>query len=513
MNRHYDVVVLGRSIGALTAAALLARRDLTVLVLGQGQRPPDYVLDRRSLRRRAFTLLAGTSPAWRRTLHELAQTPRFRRHAVTLDPMFTVLAPGRRVEVPPDPERFAFEVEREFSEVRQVVDELYATVASQNLAIDGALERDVVLPPGTWWEKFEVSRATAALGFAREDERDLLAKFPAGHPYRDFVTLPAAFSTDLAAPLGDLPTLALSRLHASWTRGVLAQEEGDLAEFLVERIEAHGGAAALDRRATAIAVKGGRVVGVLEDGEEALTGTSHVVCDLQGEVVADLAGGAGITPRARRSWPRVTATQGRFVVSLRVRRAGLPDPLSRESFWLPERGALPDPRRPALHVQRLDAPDADFADESLLVAEMLLPTRGPLTLLEAREAVLGTIREHLPFLDRHLVTIDSPHDGLPAYDYSSGARREIDRIHLSGGSGPEPMRWLWDVEPRGWLGVAGEPVRGPIPGTYLLGSTVLPGLGQEGQLLAALGVVRVITERDGTRQRMRRQLWSKIETG
>ena len=46
---------------------------------------------------------------------------------------------------------------------------------------------------------------------------------------------------------------------------------------------------------------------------------------------------------------------------------------------------------------------------------------------EAREAVRSTLRAALPFLDEHLQIVDSPHDGLPLYDYRSGARREIDR--------------------------------------------------------------------------------------
>ena len=50
-TKHFDVIVLGRSIGALTAAALLARRDFTVLVLGQGERAPAYRLDKRTLLR------------------------------------------------------------------------------------------------------------------------------------------------------------------------------------------------------------------------------------------------------------------------------------------------------------------------------------------------------------------------------------------------------------------------------------------------------------------------------
>ena len=74
------------------------------------------------------------------------------------------------------------------------------------------------------------------------------------------------------------------------------------------------------------------------------------------------------------------------------------------------------------------------------------------------------------------------------------------------------MPRLWTVEPPGYLDLAGEPVRGPIPGTYLVGRTVLPALGQEGELLAAWSAARIIARGEPTRQKMRRQMWSKIET-
>jgi hypothetical protein len=162
---------------------------------------------------------------------------------------------------------------------------------------------------------------------------------------------------------------------------------------------------------------------------------------------------------------------------------------------------------------KLPDPSPHARDEMLLVAEALLPSRGALTLLEAREAVLATLRDALPFLDSHLVCVDSTHDGLPLYDFSTGARREIDRLHLrSAAPGPEPMERLWNVDPSGYLDLAGEPVRGPIPGTYLAGKTVLPALGQEGELIAALSAARIITQKDRARQRMRQKMWSKIDT-
>lgn len=515
-SRHYDVVVLGRSIGALAAAALLARRDFRVLVIGQGQRPASYRFEGRTLRRRAFTFLSAACPSFRRLLHELAQTQTFRRRMRQLDPMFTVLGDGFRLEVPPSLELFTREVDREFPEVRQVVEEMYGAFATTNAAADAAFDRDVVWPPATLWERFETGRAAAELALIDGDSESVLGKFPAGHPYRDVTMLPAHFASDLAPTSGSLGAFALSRLHGSWTRGVqaLSGGEDELETFLVERIIAHGGECRINQRATSVVVRGRAVSGIVEDGQESPTNADAIITDLPGETLAELSRGEGITKSAERDWPRVTALSGRFVVSLIVKSEGLPDPLGEESFLLPRRGGRPDPRRPAVRMQKVDGADPSHPDETLLVTEALVPKRGSLTLLEARESILATLYGHLPFLERHVVLVDSPHDGLPLYDHSSGTRREIDRIHLGEGSpGPESMQWLWSVEPPGYLGLAGEPVRGPIAGTYLVGSTVLPGLGQEGQLIAAASAARLITRKDRSREKLRREMWTKIETG
>jgi hypothetical protein len=205
------------------------------------------------------------------------------------------------------------------------------------------------------------------------------------------------------------------------------------------------------------------------------------------------------------------------VVSLIVHKALLPESLPNESFVLAP-STRPDPRRPTVHLQvRTKETWGDGRGprdgEVVLVAECLLPARSSLTVLEARHAVLETLRSAFPFLDEHLLLVDSVHDGLPLVDFSTGSRREIERLHISEASpGREPMERLWSVDPPGFLGLSGEPVRGPIPNTFLVGPTVLPALGQEGELLAAWSVARLVTRRDKARQRLRQKLWSKIET-
>jgi phytoene dehydrogenase-like protein len=523
--KHFDVIVLGRSIGALTAAALLARRDFTVLVLGQGERASTYRLDRRVLQRRAFTMLANHAPTWRKVVVELAQSQTWKRRVTPASPMMQVLTPRRRIDVPPDMALLGREIDREYPELRRLVDDLYAELARVNGAADEAFEHDAVWPPGTFWERRETNRYAALLPHVRaEPDADLLAEFPRGHAFRQIITASALFAADLSALP---PPFAVARLHGAWTRGVytLARGEEELEEFLVDRITAHGGRCLFDDRAASLHMRRGSAAGVVVDGDELPTGSSFVIADTDGENIAVLSGGEGIHKRAQREWPRITSSTGRFVVSLLVRPEGLPEPLGAESFVLPgdrppqpprPRAAgparsTPPAQRPTIHLQRVGR---SGEGEELLVAEVLLPDRGPLALHEARQAVLNTLVAELPFLERHLVVVDSVHDGLPVWVYENGRRRALERVVLKGASStPEPMIRQLDVDPPGYLGLAGEPIRGPIERTLLVGRSVLPGLGQEGQLLAAWGAARLVTRTDRQKERMRRDMWSKVEIG
>jgi phytoene dehydrogenase-like protein len=522
MAKHYDVAILGVGIGALSAAALLARRSWRVLVLGQGWRPSRYEHEGVTLARRPFTFLAGSSPAWGRVLVELAQSQTFRRRVVALDPMFQVLAPGLRLEVPPDVALFGREIDRAFPEVRRVVDELYAELARTNAAADAAFEHDLVWPPGTFWERRETQRMAASLPrFDGGRGAPLLAEFPRDHDYRAIVDVPARFASHAV----DLPEFAVARLHGAWTRGVtrLTHGEDELTDFLVERVRAHGGEARLGERAVRVEHRRGQVSGVVVDGDEALTGVGFVVTDHTTRGLLDLTSEFDPTRRALAALPHLVPAEWRFVVSVVVRDEGLPPPLADEAFLLPawpHRGQAElreglDGALPLVHLQRRREP-CGIAGATLLVAEATFGEGSTLPLTRAREAVLATLESLLPFIELHYLVVDSPHDGRPLWDYRSGKRQEVDRAALraSGGSlDAEPMVPRWHVQPATFHGLGGEPVRTPLGGAFVVGPSTLPALGQEGELLAAWSAARIITRTDKRKERMRREMWSKVELG
>lgn len=507
-ERYYDVVVLGRSEGALVAAALLARRDFTVLLFGQGQPPTDYPVGDRILRRRASTMLAATSPVWRRVLGELGKSQHFKRIEQPVAPMMQVLMPDRRLEVPPDTALFEREVQREFPEVRRLVAELYGDFARVTAAADAAFERDALWPPGTFLERRETGRMAATLPYARaEGHADLLAEFPRDHPYRRIVTESVRYATDLAT---SPPAFAVARLHGLWTRGPVSLPGGrqQLEDLLLDRIAANGGRHLMQETVVGLEVRRGAVAGVHVDGEPSPIGAGFVITDMTGEELAGLAAGVGITKRALREWPRISPTTGRFVVSIIARRAGLPAPLGREAFLLPARPA-DETAQPAIHLQRY-ASQRD--DEDLLVAELLITEQARLAIKEVRAHVLERLVAELPFFERHVLLVDSVHDGLPPWRYEAGRRYEVDRTTMGSATGrAETMEPQLEVDPPGYLGLGGEPVRGPIDRTLLVGPSVLPALGQEGRLLAALGAARLVTRSDRRKARVRREMWTKIE--
>ena len=61
------------------------------------------------------------------------------------------------------------------------------------------------------------------------------------------------------------------------------------------------------------------------------------------------------------------------------------------------------------------------------------------------------MESYLPFIERHYVLVDSPHDGRPLWDYRTGRRLEVDRAKLRGTGGSieaEPISALGSKKKR-----------------------------------------------------------------
>jgi hypothetical protein len=130
--------------------------------------------------------------------------------------------------------------------------------------------------------------------------------------------------------------------------------------------------------------------------------------------------------------------------------------------------------------------------------------------------VLSSVEALLPFIERHYLVVDSPHDGRPLWDFRGGGKKEVGRASLRSGGGAvdaEPMVPRWRIDEPIFHRLGGEPIRTPVAGAFAVGPSALPTLGQEGELLAAWSAARLITRTDKRKERMRREMWSKVEIG
>jgi hypothetical protein len=124
------------------------------------------------------------------------------------------------------------------------------------------------------------------------------------------------------------------------------------------------------------------------------------------------------------------------------------------------------------------------------------------------------VRDHFPFVDQHVLVMDSPHDGEALFARIDGHLRAIPRSMLRPHGGSVHAE-LADAQfhryDEAYAELGGEPIRTPVDHLLTVGPSVMPALGVEGEFLAAWGAARLITRTDRKRERMRREMWSKIE--
>lgn len=509
----YDVVVVGLRLGALAAGALLARRGFRVLLIGHDDLPAAYTFDAPagpiSLYRTPFTVTAADSPALRRVFTELALSQTFRRRATALDPCMQVVLPRHRIDYVGDAAELEREIKREFPEVERPIADLYERISRWNEAVDRMVERDLVWPPDSFLERREFARAGDSAPFGkRGDEGDLFAEFPEGHPFRLVVHAQTRFA-DHMDPDHTSP-LRLARLHGACVRGTATLEGGldGLRKILMDKIRTHSGEVRERERASAVILKRGRVTGLRFAVSDEVVGCNFVLSSAPTSDVLRLLPDRGPFDALFERTGEPQARYYRYGLNVVLPTEALPTGMGSEVYY------VRDPAR------RLDDDNLlyvrSFPSEregiSVLVAEALLSRRGIEDvdgyLPDTRERVLASLAGLVPFLDANALYIDSPFDGRPLRDVRNA--RDIampDPWHRTS----ERMQSVYGYPVVRNLGVCAMSVRSPVKGVLLCGAQVVPGFGVEGEFLAAWTAAGIITRTDRQKERMRRELWSKVE--
>lgn len=500
---HYDVVVLGTNLEPLLCASLLAREGLRVLVLGQGVPQPSYTLDDVEVEPFGLPLTGTQSPIVRSTLEALALKQDVRQRMAERNGVFQLLLPEHRIDVHPKTDAWLDEVDRELPGVRRQAADITRTLAEIRAELDLVVGRGLTWPPETFLERQQFSLISSTQRYDRQGHGWTSWKqLAVRHPLR------TGFEAVLPHLSGLLPhqhaDATRARLHGHVLGGVGELDGGWtwFQEALFSRIRSWGGDVRPRDRAAAIrhSSRNAHTIQVARTEEE--IGCSHLVHGTPiGELLQLLPDRASMSSLFERvGEPRSRAY--RASVHVLLDRRGVPEAL-RPLALLCTKGANAES---ALWIRsrRVDDQRALLSATRLIEEHLIDTASSPLRFVRAD--ALEALRTIIPFLDDHVIWIDSPHDGLPP----QSLRDDTELVSSDPWTrGPHTMKAIYEYPTRRALGVCALPTRTPVRGVFLCNDQVAPGLGFEGSFLAATSVARIVSSQYRKRAWLRRGPWGR----
>jgi phytoene dehydrogenase-like protein len=494
---YFDAVVCGADLAGLATAALLGRRGLRVLVCGLDRVPATFNAGGYTLAREAGLLPAPDAEPVARVMRELNYVQIIRRRAPALQPAFQLVLPGHRLDFGP-PEVLARELAREFPAEAAPITAALGRLQDTSATLEPLLGSDLTLPPDGFWERREVARVEGQLP---PPTADLLAPLPADHPVRAGLTALAALSTGFAP--ADLNAVVQARTYDLARRGTFRLDGGltGLRALFLDRIGTSSGEVRERVTPVELVLKRGRVAGLRVRPRDETIGLDHLVWAGPLSGLLPLCPDEKASRKLRELAGSVRPACYRYTLCLLLRPAGVPEGLG------PRAIAVRDPAQPLIEDNALSITLGAEDHQRNVVpvwVDCLVPAaaasgEGYLAVLRARlRERLGRL---LPFFDRHLVVMASPHDGLPPE--LSAAEPSI--------AEPEPIPAtpmtpaLTSDLPRA-VSVSGAPHATGIKNLVLASGENLPGLGREGELVSAWGAARLIAGPQPRREAGRREI-------
>jgi phytoene dehydrogenase-like protein len=467
--RVYDAIVLGPSLGGAFAAALLARRGLRVLWAEHGGPGPSYPHQGFVFPTRAVPLPPPRAlPPLEEALTELGLTTQVSRALRPVVPALQLVLPRHRLDLPLDDARRLAECLREFGRGGAHTADVVKGLATAHAATDGFLKSPEALPAAGLLARWRVRRGVKAWPALR-DSSPLSDTEPAEHLLAQAV--PLLVYQDEAGPLAVLRTLGQLLSGPQRFPGGLP----GLQELLRRRFEELGGTllpqdALPGSGVQGLSVEGGRPVGLDVRASEATHRATFLLSALDDVELLPLVPESLKTSKSSALSPPA-ATHAVLAVHWVLPASALPQGLG-ELILGGEDGQGLSAYLVQVGPARRQDGRAEEAGLRLVTLSAVVPPDTDAPAVSAHAARLeGALERLLPFARAQLVARSVP---------------QLDAPRRAPGLLLHPL-WL-RPEKAAWEALGLTPTT-PWPPLLRAGREVCPGLGLEGELLAALGAV------------------------
>ena len=459
-GRHvYDVIVIGGQLGGILATALLARRGLQVLhVPHDGLAEPYTHGDVKLPYAPFFIPPIKAVPAFDEALQELGLATAVGR-AMQLVPL-QLLEQERWFELSHDEKRRGPELARVFGEGAEGFDELMRKAQAAADASDSFFQSRPDLPPegliGRWKFKRQLPRFPG-LGLDTPLPSDALVRklsmFVSGVETPDTLSRARTLGRALAGP-----AIFQGGREGLWQ--VLADRARELGADVLSSDEA------VER----LVLEGSGTTGVRLTKTDTIYRAGFVVAAMDLDVLTRL-----VPEKQRKAslkvLPTVAATRALMTLNLVVPERALPRGLGTLALL-----DTPTLEGGALLLQIGPAMQADHR-------VMTISVPAPLGLRAGGEPVIRGLIAQVHAALARVMPFTRPHVTLESTPW-------IDAVHVV--AGRAEVAPLFQLDSQSWLGVAGLSTSSPWKRVVLAGRQVLPGLGLEGEVLAAQRAVKAV---------------------
>lgn len=485
MAQHYDVALIGGDVSQLVAALMLARRGRRVVVV---EHEAACAVDA------ALPLSpVGEMSCLARYHDELGITP-----PPTMRPKdrvaWQVILPNHRLSLASDRGGVAHELKRAFPKDARAIDDLLQELNLEHRAICTFLQGAPSLPPESWWEQFNLWRATKALAMplmqsAQQQQTTRFASLPGDHPLQRLMShgLPL-MQYSCTQPLSRFAAVHLMA-QALMGHPADAANKADLLQLLWGAAQRAG----IDIRRGAgikhMVPTGKRITHLeLQDGSQQLRAECYVYGGrsplsqwCQGPAAA----------RAQRLEDDAYQALQQQAGSLLQRQWQVPVRLLNQALG---------PR--VWHVDgRIEGRDGAPADEPFVLQRQDQADTATLTVTAPVQHPVPPGRvDAEPCLPDHVT-----HEGWAQATWQRiepRLRRTLPHLPADGaGLGPmvQGAHRRPQLGPASYLGVTGRSRSSSLSNVVCCSRDVVPGLGLEGEYLAAAGSVALISRRAGWR--------------
>ena len=482
-DSYYNVVVVGTDLAGLIAAAILAKKNYRVLVLGYPGQQNEYHVDGLHFVRRPslFTGFETSSPI-KRVFAELSLSIEMHNRPKPLNPFYQVVMPGRRIDVVDKERVFQRELDREFKGNQDTIRTFYRIVHEQNKRLDTLVNADQVLPVTGFREQRAWKRLIRET--VEDGLNDPLSVFPARHPFRSFAVAPLLFSSGCQVEPYSVNQLVRTVHHMNRGLYEIAGGLDGLKRTFIDKVKSNCGDHRARGNVDRFTLKRGKIREVHLRERREVIGCDMVVCNMDVKRFFNLLPEEHQKERFHLSILELQPTHVLYTLNIAVRRQAIPESMGKHVFL------VRNPKKPFegsnIVLISVDpaGPQADDAVRTIAVSTRLpiRHLRPTLDNLSAQDDELMYFAEQVvPFLSEHFIARSSSwitHD-------KRTKKPQIDTAHMV----PIYGRPLESA-----LGSSPISARTAYKNVVVGGDHLHSGYGFEGAFMGGLNVAKLVSE-------------------